>query len=56
VIDVTEIVQKWQSGQIANNGMILKLNADDLENFEELTYTFDKDEVLLKVFYSYEYK
>jgi len=43
-------------GKIANNGILLKLNADDLENFEELSYTFDKDEVLLKVFYSYEYR
>ena len=56
VIDVTEIVQGWRSGEIANNGMILKLNADDLENFEELTCTLDKDEVALRVFYSYEYK
>jgi hypothetical protein len=55
VIDVTEIVQGWRSGEIANNGILLKLNADDLENFEELSYTFDKDEVALRVFYSYEY-
>jgi len=56
VIDVTEIVQKWQSGEIVNSGMILKLNADDLDNFEELTYTLDKDELALRVFYSYEYR
>ena len=56
VIDVTEIVQRWQSGGIANNGMLLKLNADDLENFGELSYTFDKDEVALRVFYSHEYR
>jgi hypothetical protein len=55
-IDVTEIVQKWQSGKIANNGMMLKLSADDLENFGDLEYSLNKDDVLLRVFYSYEYR
>lgn len=55
-INVTEIVQKWQSGEMANNGMILKLAADDLENFSPLRYTLDRDKVLLTVFYSHEYR
>lgn len=54
MIDVTEIVQKWQGGRIANNGIILKLNADDLENFGDLGYSLNRDEVLLRVFYSCE--
>jgi len=56
VIDVTEIVQKWQSGELANNGIMLKLSADDLETFSNLNYALDREKVLLSVFYSYEYK
>jgi len=55
-IDVTEIVQKWQSGELANNGMMLKLSADDLKTFSDLKYGLDQEKVLLRVFYSYEYK
>ncbi len=50
------IVQKWQSGELANNGMMLKLSADDLETFSDLKYALDQEKVLLRVFYSYEYK
>jgi len=55
-INVTEIVQKWQSGELANNGIMLKLSADDLETFSGLKYALDQEKVLLRVFYSYEYK
>ena len=56
VIDVTEIVQKWQNGELANNGIMLKLSADDLETFSNLNYALYREKVLLRVFYSYEYK
>jgi len=55
-INVTEIVQKWQSGELANNGMMLKLSTDDLGAFSDLKYDLDQEKVLLRVFYSYEYK
>ncbi len=50
------IVQKWQSGELANNGMMLKLSTDDLGAFSDLKYALDQEKVLLRVFYSYEYK
>jgi hypothetical protein len=55
-INVTEIVQKWQRGEIANNGIILKLSADDLENMPNIKYAFEQEGVLLKILYSYEYR
>jgi hypothetical protein len=55
-IDVTEIVQKWQSGELANNGIVLKLSDDDLKTFSDLRCSLDKEKVILKVLYSYEYE
>jgi hypothetical protein len=55
-INVTEIVEKWQRGEIANSGMMLKLSADDLENMPNIKYAFEQEGVLLKVLYSYEYR
>jgi hypothetical protein len=55
-INVTEIVQKWQKGELANNGIMLKLSADDLKAYTNLKYAFDQEKVLLRIFYSYEYK
>lgn len=42
--------------KLANNGIILKLSVDDLATFSDLKYRFDQEKVLLRVFYSYEYK
>jgi hypothetical protein len=55
-INVTEIVQKWQRGELANNGIIMKLSPDDLGAFSDLRYALDREKVLLRILYSYEYK
>lgn len=54
-IDITEVVQDWQKGTLSNNGIIIKLSQDDLENYS-LKYNFDRENIGLKIFYSYEYK
>ena len=50
-IDVTDIVRKWVSGVIANNGLLVKLSADDLAR-EQVRYEVSDVDVHLEVLYS----
>jgi hypothetical protein len=55
MIDVTQIVQGWQSGALANHGLILMMSSEDLENFP-IVCSLEGDRAELLVFYSLEGK
>lgn len=54
-IDITEIVQDWQKGAIFNNGIIVKISQDDLDNYTP-KYNFDRENIKIRIHYSHEYK
>lgn len=54
-VDVTGIIQDWQKEELSNNGIVLKLSQDDLEN-KSTALSFDEKTVKLKILYSFEYK
>lgn len=51
VIDVTKIVQGWQSGALANHGLILMVSSEDLANFP-IACSINRDAAELIIFYS----
>jgi len=54
-IDVTRIAQDWQSGALANHGLILKISSDDLSNYP-IACSIERDQAELVIFYSLEGK
>ncbi len=50
-IDVTEIVRDWQSGNMSNRGVILKLSGDDLSD-SQARCQVDESDIELEIYYS----
>jgi hypothetical protein len=54
-IDVTKIAQGWQSGALANHGIIMMVSSEDLANFP-VACSIERDHAELVIFYSLEGK
>jgi hypothetical protein len=50
-IDVTKIVRGWQSGALANHGLILMVSSEDLASYP-IACSIDRDGAELVIFYS----
>lgn len=50
-IDITEIVEDWQNGNLFNNGIIFKLSSDDLASYP-IKYQLEENDIELIIFYS----